>query len=324
VSTVVFNPGPTNAEIALACARSGLSVIPWRFVGKRKVPHVTGWPALATRDEDQIAEWWGYDFPRALVGVVTGEEYDLWVLDVDTGDGHNGVDGEATLRELERVNGPLPRTFTVRTAGGGRHLYLRWPTDDRVIGTSSNVAGPGLDTRGRIGFVVAPGTSVNVNIGPLRTCKVLTESGAREVRGYRDQGLAHYEVVVDGVEPAYAPDWLVDLCARTSTPCASSVVLTETRAEALLESVALKLTETRSGRNDQLNRAAWTLATSAAVTRSDAYHALRDACVTNGLYADDGVNQFEATFESGWSKGELSEVAPDNRVLRALLSGALR
>lgn len=303
MSTVVFNPGPTNAEITLACARSGLSVIPWRFVGKRKVPHVTGWPALATRDEDQIAEWWGHDFPRALVGVVTGEEYDLWVLDVDTGDGHNGVDGEATLRELERVNGPLPRTFTVRTAGGGRHLYFRWLTDGRVIGTSSNVAGPGLDTRGRSGFVVAPCTSI-------------------WLPGASASGT--YEVVVDSVEPAYAPDWLVDLCARTSTPYASSVVLTETRAEALLESEALKLTETRSGRNDQLNVAAWTLATSAAVTRSDAYHALRDACVTNGLYADDGVNQFEATFESGWSKGELSEVAANNRVLRALLGGALR
>ncbi|MEE8170196.1 MAG: bifunctional DNA primase/polymerase, partial [Phycisphaerae bacterium] len=81
------------------------------------------WPDLATTDEATIRRWWG-GHPEANIGIVTGADSDILVIDVDPRSG-----GNETLNALLSQLGPLPETFTARTGGadGGTHYYYRWP-----------------------------------------------------------------------------------------------------------------------------------------------------------------------------------------------------
>lgn len=89
----------------------------------------------ATAEELGAWSWGG-------VGIVTGPVSGVLVLDVD------GAEGEA---ELKRNGHPI--TPMVRTASGGLHLYFKHPPGD--VGTAIRIA-PGLDVKGRGGYVVAP------------------------------------------------------------------------------------------------------------------------------------------------------------------------
>ena len=124
----------------------GWSVIPVEPRGKRpRVP----WTAFQHRlpSQAEVDEWFRR-WPDANVGIVTGAVSGLVVIDVDPRHG-----GEASLQELERSHGPLPRTVEAATGGGGRHLYFAHPG-----GTVANRVGlaPGIDLRGDGGCVVAP------------------------------------------------------------------------------------------------------------------------------------------------------------------------
>ncbi len=91
--------------------------------------------------------------PRADgIGIATGANSSVFVVDVDTLAGHS-ADGSATLAELERIHTPLPATVEAVTPTGGRHLYFRHVTG---IKNSAGRVGVGLDIRGEGGFTVAP------------------------------------------------------------------------------------------------------------------------------------------------------------------------
>lgn len=80
------------------------------------------WQQRATRRPSVIREWFGN--PKINVGILTGVNANrLCVLDVDE---REKFKGSETLRELERVHGPLPTTLTA-TTGSGRHYYFRCP-----------------------------------------------------------------------------------------------------------------------------------------------------------------------------------------------------
>ena len=104
----------------------------------------------ATTNSKKIKQWWGR-YPRAGIGMPTGEASELVVIDTDH---KNGKDGRITLAKLERELGPLPDTRTSQTPnGGGKHGYFKNPGG--IINSDSKL-GPGLDTRGEGGFVVLP------------------------------------------------------------------------------------------------------------------------------------------------------------------------
>jgi hypothetical protein len=105
----------------------------------------------ATTDENQIREWWEFAYTIANIGIRTGQESGLVVLDVDPRHG-----GDETLRQLEAQHGPLPATPTVRSGGGGRHHYFRHPGSR--VRTTSGILGSGFDTRGDGGYIIAPGS----------------------------------------------------------------------------------------------------------------------------------------------------------------------
>ncbi len=136
---------PDIRDAALRYARRGWLVLP---VSSSKVPLIHDWPNCATTEPATIRYWFEEKFPGAGVGIATGLPSGLVVLDVD------GPQGEASLAELEEQH-KLPPTYTVRTGGGGRHLYFAYPPD-QLVRNSAGVLGPGLDIRAGGGFVVAP------------------------------------------------------------------------------------------------------------------------------------------------------------------------
>src|SRR3712207_2891462 len=136
------------ARAALAYSRRGIPVFPCEPGGKRPLTYNGFWDA--TTDAPRLSAWWRR-WPDANVGVPTGEQSGLLVLDVDSDAG--GPDG---LALLERLYGPLPRTAKARTGGGGLHVFFRYPAGE-LVRNSAGKLGPGLDVRGEGGYVVVPG-----------------------------------------------------------------------------------------------------------------------------------------------------------------------
>lgn len=102
----------------------------------------------ATTDAAIIAAWWAAT-PDANVGIATGQESGIWVIDVDPRHG-----GDVTLEALETRHGRLPQSLRARTGSGGGHIVFVHPRDGRLSNSSGRL-GPGLDVRGDGGYIVA-------------------------------------------------------------------------------------------------------------------------------------------------------------------------
>jgi hypothetical protein len=105
----------------------------------------------ASSDASKIRGWWAR-WPDANIGVATGPESGIFVLDVD------GAKGQASLGALE----PLPATLRANTGRTGAHaertgfhLYFTSPTGVNLR-TNVGLLGKELDIRGAGGYVVAP------------------------------------------------------------------------------------------------------------------------------------------------------------------------
>jgi replicative DNA helicase len=143
---------PTALDAALGYARRGWRVIP--IPPGRKHPGIAAWQREGTTDEQRIRHWWT-SAPEHGVGIVTGAESGIWVLDVDVSGDKAGDD---TLAELTDGYGALPDTYEVVTGSGGRHIYFAWPEGQEIRNDAGRRLGPGLDVRGEGGQVLAPPT----------------------------------------------------------------------------------------------------------------------------------------------------------------------
>ena len=117
---------------------------------KGKHPLYNGGFKIATTDRDVIRSWWEIN-EDANIGIATGAISQLIVIDVDAGEGKNGLN---SLKQLELAFGLLPRDLVVRTGGGGLHYYLHMPAQP-VSGSVSKI-GLHIDVRADGGYVVAP------------------------------------------------------------------------------------------------------------------------------------------------------------------------
>ena len=104
----------------------------------------------ATTDEKTITAWFK-KWPYANIGIATGMESGLVVLDIDP-----RHDGKNSLRKLREKYGALPNTLRVRTGGGGLHIYFRHPGDQSIKNVTGIRDYPGLDLKADGGYVVAP------------------------------------------------------------------------------------------------------------------------------------------------------------------------
>jgi hypothetical protein len=172
----------TNVAEALSLGRQGFHIFPLRRGSK--LPAIEKFPARATTDAAKI-ERWAAKYPGCNWGLSTssyGAGEALLVVDVDSaGHGAGTKDGPASLTRLERQGNGFPLTREHSTPTGGRHLLYRVPS---AVRQGADVLGPGLDTRSKGGYIVAPGSIV--------------EAG-------------EYFVDRPG-RPEPAPQWLIDAC----------------------------------------------------------------------------------------------------------------
>ena len=102
----------------------------------------------ATTDEQQINEWWSTE-PSANIGIATGQESNLIVIDVD---------GDPGMQSMRQVVPQLPKEHTrvIKTPNGYHLYYLYNPSFHTGAGFMT-----GLDVRSDGGYVVAPPSLVN-------------------------------------------------------------------------------------------------------------------------------------------------------------------
>jgi putative DNA primase/helicase len=111
-----------------------------------KHPRLPGWQKSPKPSPEAVRGWFD-NWPSSNIGVATGDG--LVVIDVD----QHGVNGQASLADLEHTLGRLPPTRTAITGGGGRHLYYLC---ERKLKSSAGKLAPGIDIRAEGGQVVAP------------------------------------------------------------------------------------------------------------------------------------------------------------------------
>jgi hypothetical protein len=228
----------------------------------------------ASTDPAVIAGWWSR-WPDANVAVRTGT---IVVLDVD------GDHGARAVRALEHRHGPLPPTRRARTARG-EHVYLE-PADHQIA-CSAGQLGPGLDVRGRGGYVLAP--------------------PSRHASG------SHY-TWTDTRDPAPIPTWLAELAQRPErtlvrAPLPPSVAdASGDRAgrywrAALEGELAAVASARKDTRNTTLNRCAFRLGQLLGAGLGDpdcAVNSLLDAALHIGLRE----REARATIASGLRAGQ--------------------
>lgn len=212
--------GDKMVKYALAYAAQGWPVIPLHtpVVGKDKEgkptvvcscgkaadcdsigkhPRVRHGLEEATTDEGQVRAWWKR-WPDANIGVVTGPESGLWVLDVD------GEEGVASLKALQEEKGKLPRTLTQKTGGGGYHLLFAYPLDKD---------GQPLELHNRVGF--RPKLDIRAEGGYVVVAPSMHRTGKRyEWLKGREPG--------SGTGLAAVPEWLIEESKRRKTKGAIS------------------------------------------------------------------------------------------------------
>lgn len=123
------------------------------FPVKGKIPLTAHGCKDATRDRDQVESWWA-QYPSANVGIATGADNGLLVIDVDIKH-DQGKYGDDSLKDLERELGELPTTWTAITGSGGLHYYFRYPEGHDIRNSASQLA-QDIDIRAQGGYVVAP------------------------------------------------------------------------------------------------------------------------------------------------------------------------
>lgn len=143
----------TDGEIARCSCRG------WQNCNRiAKHPRTRNGHTDATTNEKRVREWWQL-YPNANIGLSTGFQTNLFVLDIDIKSG-----GEQSLEFLQEDYKALlrdkyehlPATLTTITGSGGRHLYFNFPLGLKNISSSASEIADGLDIRANGGYVVAP------------------------------------------------------------------------------------------------------------------------------------------------------------------------
>ncbi|GAA4212540.1 bifunctional DNA primase/polymerase [Microbispora amethystogenes] len=242
---------PPTLPYALAAAARGWHVFP--LVPGDKVP-LKGWPWKEhnTTDPEVIRRFWART--PYNIGIACGPSR-LVVLDLDTpkpGDTpppawdlpgvNDGADALALV--CERAGQPFPtlETFHVRTRRGGTHLYYTAPDGIELRNTEGdkgNGLGWLIDTRAAGGYVVGPGSFVDL-----------------------PDGTGTYEVVYNA-PPAPLPPWLAERLIPAPLPPQRPVtvplVSTDRRGSYLRAAVLAELERVTSspphGHNNALYRA---------------------------------------------------------------------
>jgi Bifunctional DNA primase/polymerase, N-terminal len=281
-----MTPTAQLTRYALAAAARGWHVFP--LVPRGKVPPrgFDAWEQRATIDPDVIRRWWARQ--PYNIGIATGPS-GLVVLDLDTPKEKEGLrpppsfdlpgvsDGaDALALVCEREGQPFPtlETFQVRTRRGGLHLYYAAPDGPELRNTEGdkgNGLGWLIDTRAHGGYVVGPGSLVDL-----------------------PDGTGPYEVIHNAA-PAPLPPWLFQRLSPPPLPPQRPVNVTvpDGRESAYLRAALQREAErVATAPHGQRNRALYLaavalgqLAAGGALTEHEVTSLLEQRGVTAGLTA---------------------------------------
>jgi hypothetical protein len=111
-----------------------------------KHPRVKRELALTAGDQ----EWavWMRRWPTMNLGLLTGYESGIFVIDVDPRHG-----GDQSFKKLTDELGQFPETMVAQTGGGGYHYVFQLP-QGLEIKNSAGLIAPGIDIRGFGGVIV--------------------------------------------------------------------------------------------------------------------------------------------------------------------------
>lgn len=253
---------------ALAYAARGRHVFPCRG----KTPLTAHGLHDATSDPATVKKFWN-QFPEASIGIDCGRS-SLFVGDVD-------LEGMDAWADLCARNGGHEPTLTARTPSGGLHVYFTAAEDEAWARCTVGKLAPGIDTRAKGGYVIAPPS-------------------------------AAYTWLVPNREAAAAPHWVAKLLTppaprpgeRADLPpgLPPGRRLTRYGERALVGLVDEMLAAPEGTRNDRLNRAAYRagqLAAAGQLEAGVAVQALVEAATRTGL----SLIEATRTARSGVSAG---------------------
>lgn len=283
---------PSILDVALEYGALGFRVVP---VLPNKQPAIgNDWGNKASCDAGIIRSWWE-QWPNANVGICPDE--DFCVLDVDVK--NNGYE---TLANFEALHGALPRTVSGTTGGGGKHFYFRCdPKRELHRVPAGKSTGIEILKKGHQG-IEFPSIHANGNQytwDEYRDIRLLEkdfwalapEWFYKPRQSEQTKPEARHESVFGQKKPYYN----------------GSTTRFEAYCNAALAGERQRLANCGDGdRNNSLNVAALKLGHLdhyGFFDKSKAKQELRISCELNGLIKDTGLKAFEATFESGWSKG---------------------
>jgi hypothetical protein len=267
-------------ELALQYAGRGWRIIPCR---SNKISRIRNWQVAASRDPETVITWWT-EWPNAWIALLCGCGF--VVIDVDTGEAHNNVDGFAILAQL----GPLPETRRVRTPTGGMHIYLQ---SDQPV--RSRVLGPGLELRAANQYVIAPpspGYAVINDVPLARLPDWLFDGPTRPVKVAKKQPGGPLVATAELPKPLY-------LEVLRLVPLSAVVTRHHQRRVIGILNIAL---QRRDRRNDGLNIAGFCmreLIRNGVISSPAAEELLIEVAILNGYAAKDGFIAVEKTIRSG-------------------------
>lgn len=149
--------GLSLPEAATAYARAGVPIFP--CVRGEKRPLTGHGFHDATTDLRTVEAWW-YRWPRANIGIATGQRYD--VIDIDV---RSNGSGFPAINRAQRAGLVRGWATIVATPSGGRHIY--YPADGSNPQACWSLGELHLDFRGVGGYVVAPPSMLLID-GDLR------------------------------------------------------------------------------------------------------------------------------------------------------------
>jgi hypothetical protein len=277
----------TPAAAALRYAERGWHVLPCHHItatgcscrrtdcsSPGKHPRTASGFREATTSSGQVRQWWRR-WPGANVGIRTGAQSRLVVLDVDPD--HGGVEA---LRSLIAQHGRLRPGLRARTGSGGWHLYYAHPGES--IPNSAGRLGPGLDVRGDGGYVIAPPSN--------------HRSGGAYI--FNDEAATAPDM----------PDWLLHSVRRQPAPRRDAEPIrigeaVDAWVQAAIAGEAARVRAAPEGcRNATLNRAAFSLGQIVASGLIDA-DTVRGALNSSALAAGLTAREINATVASGLAAG---------------------
>lgn len=253
---------------ALKLAAAGTAVLPLR--DKRPI-NPNGFHG-ATADAEQVK---AFDWPSAN-GIGAAIPPGTFVVDIDPRSG-----GDRTVEALKNAGMFLPATRVHRTQGGGTHRFYHL-TEEHAESRLRGQLGPGVDIKASgKGYVVVPPTpgyevQWDVDSKPAPEW-MLNEIVKPEVKGDNFMGRL----------PKFFDQWEVG---------------TDYGTKALEGEIGRLMLTQEGGRNNALNRAAFSMAQLSAggeLLESEALDKLRLAGERMGLPAD----EVEQTVTSGWEAG---------------------